>query len=1131
MQRNEIFLPQEIYTECLEIINGVKFTRREIDIIAFLVSGRSAKKISSFLSISPKTVDFHTHNIMQKLGCNSRESIIDFIEKSEKLPFVRKYHSSLLLYEAFEKSIRDISKLTQSESLYYLTIFWSEEGQKSDFFNFLATCLKSVGFNVSIRLHKKQQSIPKIINTFRKEEYIIYVVPKISDFQPLEANNRVLFLFLEEEDIKDIGQRLVNPNFMYLLKQKNVYFLIFEILKKVLPSENLEKNILEFEKQYNILQVSVIVKQTESFPNKQGLEKKEINLIYKLDYLLKNRKWRVGLASVFIFILSLVIVVTQYYWQEPLQGSSIRSDLMLPTKSVLLDRSNLIAQINEKFKGRGGIQTIALAGIGGSGKTTLARQYAQFQRSPIIWEFNAETPESLFNSFESLASALSKKEEYKKILREVNAIKNPTEREEKIIQFIKERLRSYSNWFLIYDNIETFKDIQQYLPQDPHAWGEGKIILTTRNSNIQVKDIIPIQELNQNQMSNLFFNIVEDGNTQQLTPAQKVEAKQFLRRIPPFPLDVLIAAYYLKATGTSYYKYLENINKFNKDFEVMQVNFVKEISDYKKTRYSLIKMSLQKIMSIHKDFGELLVAVSLLDSQNIPRDLLDAYKGNIIVDKFIYNLKKYSLITDGGFTSFNSIPVFSIHRSTQAISLDYLKKQLSLKKNNQLLDAIFKALQNYIIQSINEDDLQKMKLLVSHCETFLSHKELLSYVIKGSFNGELGRIYYYLSDYIKSKKYLEKSITYLNIKNCKDFDLLANILVCLGIVHWELGEHQKAKKVLEEALLFYKDDSAENQIGFARALAYLGVVYGGIGDHKKAKNLLNHSLFIYKKYFPKNYTEIAWTLAHLGNVYIREGNYEKAKNLAEQSFFVYKNYIPKSHPGAAWALTYLGIANRNLGDYEKAKNLFEQGLLIYKNHFSDNHIDVAWTLGQLGITYQKLGNYKKAKEVLSRSLNIHTNLLGYNNIRTSSERIKLGDIYKEAGDFKTAKNLLEEGLRAYENHYGDSHIKTAQVLRKVGEIYFLEGNMELAEHLMRRAFKIFQKNKHCDIYLILEDLGRLYLKKSILTAHGKNKKRSQKLKILALNYLKQALEIAKSHFPANSPHVTRLQNKIRSFSE
>src|ERR1700726_440719 len=80
----ELVLPQEIYTPYLEVIGGVPLTRREVDIIACILSGRAVKKIASFLLISPKTVENHIRNIMQKLGCRTQGGIIDFIEKSNK---------------------------------------------------------------------------------------------------------------------------------------------------------------------------------------------------------------------------------------------------------------------------------------------------------------------------------------------------------------------------------------------------------------------------------------------------------------------------------------------------------------------------------------------------------------------------------------------------------------------------------------------------------------------------------------------------------------------------------------------------------------------------------------------------------------------------------------------------------------------------------------------------------------------------------------------------------------------------------------------------------------------------------------------------------------------------------------
>src|SRR6185503_13770334 len=73
--------------------------------------------------------------------------------------------------------------------------------------------------------------------------------------------------------------------------------------------------------------------------------------------------------------------------------SVIRSDLIIPNETVLIERSALMSQIDEGFRTQNAIQAVALIGIAGSGKTTIARQYAKRQKAKLIWEINAETRE------------------------------------------------------------------------------------------------------------------------------------------------------------------------------------------------------------------------------------------------------------------------------------------------------------------------------------------------------------------------------------------------------------------------------------------------------------------------------------------------------------------------------------------------------------------------------------------------------------------------------------------------------------------------------------------------------------------------------------------------------------------
>lgn len=98
--------------KALKVINGIKFTNRQIDIIACVQAGRNPKTIAPLLSIcnreiDKKTVDRHIGNIMLKIGCNFREKIIDFVEKSDKFNLLKKYYATILTRYAFEQKLKN----------------------------------------------------------------------------------------------------------------------------------------------------------------------------------------------------------------------------------------------------------------------------------------------------------------------------------------------------------------------------------------------------------------------------------------------------------------------------------------------------------------------------------------------------------------------------------------------------------------------------------------------------------------------------------------------------------------------------------------------------------------------------------------------------------------------------------------------------------------------------------------------------------------------------------------------------------------------------------------------------------------------------------------------------------------
>lgn len=173
-----------LYNEYLQIIGDIKFTFREVDVIACIVNNRGDKKIAYILSIAPRTVSVHSYNIMQKLGCNSKEGIIDFVESSNTFKLLRQYYSILLVKSNFDKQLKQIVP----KQRYCILYSSGNNKEQVDFYQSVKNHLMVVGIDVltdscsdnSIGKNQIIEDYTVIIDDINKDEYYPEIMNLIS---------------------------------------------------------------------------------------------------------------------------------------------------------------------------------------------------------------------------------------------------------------------------------------------------------------------------------------------------------------------------------------------------------------------------------------------------------------------------------------------------------------------------------------------------------------------------------------------------------------------------------------------------------------------------------------------------------------------------------------------------------------------------------------------------------------------------------------------------------------------------------------------------------------------------------------------------------------------------------------
>ena len=244
-------IKEKIYNEFLQEIKGIKFTPREIDTISCIIHNRKEKKIAAMLSISPRTVSTHVLNILNKLGCNSKDPIIDFIEKSGKLDYLKQYYFYLTVQSSFERSLNKVAKTVNPNGI-YCSLFNKSVKEHSGLIARLKSYLKLANI-ILLTTHSTSKSLIPLKDIHNN----IYLVTENYDVSAniakeiCKKKNNIFLLLGKANTPVDTNQILID-----FREEENFYYSVLELIEKLLDNPITIKITKEFKDEYILLQES-----------------------------------------------------------------------------------------------------------------------------------------------------------------------------------------------------------------------------------------------------------------------------------------------------------------------------------------------------------------------------------------------------------------------------------------------------------------------------------------------------------------------------------------------------------------------------------------------------------------------------------------------------------------------------------------------------------------------------------------------------------------------------------------------------------------------------------------------------------------------------------------------------------
>ncbi len=289
---------------------------------------------------------------------------------------------------------------------------------------------------------------------------------------------------------------------------------------------------------------------------------------------------------------------------------------------------------------------------------------------------------------------------------------------------------------------------------------------------------------------------------------------------------------------------------------------------------------------------------------------------------------------------------------------------------------------------------------------------------------EIGKKYYYLSDFDSAKIYTQKSL--------------------------ELSEKMKFQKGLQKSNFFYaniyfresyfetviyhaniclKICRSRNDIeSEAKCLNLLGITYRKKGEYNKALNFYFKALPIWEKVGNKR--KIAILLNNIGLIYYYLEKYDDALTYYNASFKISNEINYES--GKSIYYNNCGLVFHNQKQYKKALEYFENSLQIEKQQNDKYGITICYV--NIGDIYRALENYSKALEYYNKALQIRkevANIYGISSVYKS-----IGELYFLQNNYIKANQYFINSIERSKEI--DAKDLMREAYKKISESYSMQ---------------------------------------------------------------------------------------------
>ena len=672
---------------------------------------------------------------------------------------------------------------------------------------------------------------------------------------------------------------------------------------------------------------------------------------------------------------------------------------LAPRPVFLAGREELLAELANRMAGDEGARPrmVALYGLGGAGKTSVALEYAHRQLGEVgvAWQLGAEDPAVLANGFGELAAQL-----------------DAADRGDPVASVHSVLADSPAPWLLVFDNAPDRASVAPFVPPA----GPGRVLITSRNQIWPPGQSLDVPVLDPQVAAEFLGNRTGDPDRQ--------AAGELADVLGGLPLALEQAAAYVQATGNSLAGYLASFRRRRADLLVRG-----EPTGYPHTVATTWTLAFRDLAQAAPGAAGLLRLLAFCAPEAIPLRLLlqprpdlagqlgdqvtpvlvPLLEDELAAGDAAAALRRYSLVTPAGGGS------VSVHRLVQAITRD----QLSAEAADQWEQAAAALVQAAVPAN------PEAPVAWQDCASLLPHARA---VLDLTSDG-MSRIAWYLG---QSGSYPAARDLFRLIADAHTHDDAygaehpGTLIARAKLAFWagEAGDAAAARDQYAALLpVFERVLGAEHPDTLATRADLAGWT-GEAGDAAAAHDQLAALLPIRERILGAEHPDTLATRADLASFTGEAGNAAAARDQYAALLPVFERVLGAEHPDTITARSNLARWTGEAGEVAAARDQLAALLPIRERILGAEHPDTLATRASLARWTGEAGDAAAARDQYAALLPIRERILGAEHPDTLATRASLARWTGEAGDAAAARDQHAALLPVFERVLGAEHPDT-----------------------------------------------------------------------------------------------------------